>query len=59
MRVRFTLSIGIANARQADEMEIERPPGLDDEQFETFMEAEYRQWRDNFLDGGWEVLDNA
>lgn len=50
-RVKFSLSIGYANASHEEVFEFE------DDATEKDIEEDYICWRDNYLDGGWWVLD--
>jgi len=54
-KVYFTLSIGYSGATQSDEFTLEEL-GFNpetDTNLEEFLEQEYKEWRSNFLDGGW------
>lgn len=50
MRVKFTLSIGFATAKQQEIVE------FDDDVSENEIEEAYEEWVSNFRDGGWEIL---
>lgn len=60
-KFRFTLSIGYANATQTEEIEI---PDEDlnacssDQERERLIEEELSMWASNYIDGGWEQIDD-
>lgn len=51
MKVRFSLSIGLSNAEQWDEVEFE------DNATDEEIENAYTEWTYNYIDGGWEKID--
>lgn len=53
MKVHFTLSIGIANAKQQDTVDI--PDDYTDDQ----INEEYQDWLSNYLDGGWHKVEDG
>lgn len=51
MFVKFTVSIGFVGARHTELFE------FDDDTPEEEIEEMYLDWRNNYLDGGWYVLE--
>lgn len=49
---RFTLSIGIANARQEEAFPVELPDDATEEQIAAIVDDEWRTWAWEHIDGG-------
>lgn len=52
-RYEFTLSIGFANGKHREIIE------LDDDLDYAEIEEAYMDWRSNYLDGGWHLLEDG
>lgn len=52
MKVKFSLSIGLSGAEHTSIEEY--PDGTTDE----YIEQDYIDWRNNYLDGGWWRVDS-
>lgn len=60
-KYRFTLHTGFAEATHEDEYEIddEDLEGLSKEERDKVIEEHWQEWAWNYLDGGWEVVQDA
>lgn len=57
-RIRVTLSIGIANASQEDYLDVDDDEWAEcetDEQRDDLMHDYWRDWSNNYIDGGAEL----
>ena len=56
----MTLGIGIANARQVDVLDIDEAEWVaceTEDAREKLMDSYWRDWSNNFIDGGSELID--
>jgi hypothetical protein len=62
---RFTLSIGLSNAGQEDEVDVPAEYGISDDEWDAMPEAErnekleqaWKDWAWNFIDGGYDLKE--
>lgn len=59
-KIRVSLSIGYSNASQEDEIEISEQEWAEcktDEEREALIDDYWRDWSNNFIDGGAELIE--
>jgi hypothetical protein len=56
MRIRVTLSIGLAGCRQEDVLDVNDSEleGMSENERQAYLNEVYAEWRNEYLDGGWE-----
>ena len=58
-KIRVSLGIGFANAEHVDELEVDQTEWDDcetDKQRDDLMETYWRDWSNNYIDGGFELI---
>jgi len=53
MKVKMTLSIGYSNAGQEEIVEV------DDDSTENDLAEDWQNWINNYIDGGWEIIEKG
>lgn len=59
MKILVTLSIGLANAKQQDVLEIpdEEVEGLSEEERQKVIDEHWQAWAWNYIDGGATIIE--
>ncbi|GAA0347555.1 hypothetical protein GCM10008931_43550 [Oceanobacillus oncorhynchi subsp. oncorhynchi] len=63
-KVKFTLGIGLVTCEHIEMFDIEEDLGLfqgedyeNKSQLDDLLEIEWKEWRNNHIDGGWHLTD--
>lgn len=59
MKFSFTLSIGYHGAKHEDIMDYPECDDMSEEEREEFLNQEWQEWSNDYIDGGWWPVEEA